>query len=66
MSRRTPRIEIKVVTESGTIEYRHAKGDTRPDGTPSAGPSDEEFAKAQFLILEYVGALWPPRTSDEP
>ena len=47
---RKPRIEIKVVTDGGSIEYRHAKGDLRPDGKQTPGPSEHDFSLARGLI----------------
>lgn len=58
--KRTPRIEIKVVTEYGTTEYKHAKGYRCPDGTMSSGPSEEDFAKVHKLILDFLGVVPVP------
>lgn len=54
---RVPRIEIRIVTDAGTVEYRHAKGDPCPDGTTTPGPTAAEFAEAHALVLKYIGAL---------
>ncbi len=55
--KRKPRIEIKIVTDEGAFEYRHAKGEKLKDGSLSAGPSPDDFAKATTLILTLVGVL---------
>lgn len=64
MSRRKHRIEIKIVKPSGTIEYRHAKGDPMPDGTPSDGPTEAAFDLATRTVIALCDLPLPPHIKE--
>lgn len=59
MSKRKPRIEIRVVSPDGTAEFSTVEGRPLVGGGTSIGPTEEQYRIAHLAILELAGAPIP-------